>query len=236
MAMADAQPQPSAALPARQSKLRSVFDRVFVTDWHPILRDPLDLFRLSFVVGAIIFALQGDRHAAAQLALTSVAVFVARMINPPRLFDWGFCIAMFFNGWGDALHLFSRYWWYDNVVHINLPCFLSVLVYIGLSRLEVVPDPADEAQRPSWLFGMAFITLCIGVTMASFYEIYEWVVDNWFGAHLHIGETDTVTDLADGFLGATIGGALLAAWTVGGFPTRRLHRPRLPAALQRHHG
>jgi hypothetical protein len=198
--------------------------KVFLGDWHPILRDPLDLFRLSFLVGAVVFAVRGDVHGTAQLVLTTVAVFVARMVDVPRLFDWGFCVAMAFNGWGDALHLFSDFWWYDNVVHINLPCFLSVLLFIALSRLDVVRDPATGAKRPAWLFGMAVITFCIGVTIASFYEIYEWVVDHWFGQHLAIGETDTVTDLADGFLGAGIGGLLLAAWAAGELPTQR--RPR----------
>jgi hypothetical protein len=43
-------------------------------------------------------------------------------------------------------------------------------------------------------------------------EIYEWVVDHWFGQNLFIGETDTVTDLA--VLGAGIGGLFLAVWAL----------------------
>ena len=77
---------------------------------------------------------------------------------------------------------------------------------------------------------MGLVTLCIGVTAASAYEIYEWVVDNWFGQHLHIGETDTVTDLADGFLGAGIGALLLCLWAVGRFSSRR--PPRNTAAAR----
>ena len=46
------------------------------------------------------------------------------------------------------------------------------------------------------------------VTAASFYEIYEWVVDDRSGRHLFIGETDTITDLADGFRGAALGRAV----------------------------
>jgi len=76
--------------------------------------------------------------------------------------------------------------------------------------------------------GMALIAACLGVTAASFYEIYEWVVDNWFGQHLFIGETDTITDLADGFLGAGIGGLFLAAWALTRYTSRRL-----PTRLER---
>ena len=71
---------------------------------------------------------------------------------------------------------------------------------------------------------MALITMCLGVTAASFYEIYEWAVDNWFGQHLFIAEGDTVNDLADGFLGAAIGGLFLAAWAEFRYTSRRFPR------------
>ena len=99
---------------------------------------------------------------------------------------------------------------------------LAPILYIGFSRLDVVPEPAERAFSNSQLVGMALITACLGVTAASFYEIYEWVVDNWFGQQLHIGETDTVTDLADGFLGAGIGGLFLAVWAIARYTSRRL--------------
>jgi hypothetical protein len=48
----------------RQSQLRAALGDVFLGDWHPRLRDPLDLFRLSFVVGALVFTLRGETHGA----------------------------------------------------------------------------------------------------------------------------------------------------------------------------
>jgi hypothetical protein len=207
------------------SRVQHAFELVFLRDWHPVLRDPLDLFRLSFPVGAVIYALLGDSDAAVRLAAPGVAVFLVRAINVPRPIDWVFCAAMFFQGWGNALHLFERYWWYDNSVHITLPMSLAPILYIGFSRLDVVPDPADRVSSAWELVGMALITMCIGVTAASFYEIYEWVVDHWFGQHLFIGETDTITDLADGFLGAGLGGLFLAAWAAARYTSRRLPTP-----------
>ena len=187
---------------------------VFIRDWHPVLRDPLDLFRLSFPVGALIFAILGDWDAVVRLLLPGVAVFIVRALDIPRPVDWVFCFAMFFQGWGNALSLFTELSWYDNTVHITLPMSLAPILYIAFSRLDIVPDPAERVGGRAEVLGMALITMCLGVTAASFYEIYEWVVDNWFGQHLFIGETDTVTDLADGFLGAAIGGLFLAAWAL----------------------
>jgi hypothetical protein len=198
---------------------------VFLRDWHPVLRDPLDLFRLSFPIGALVFVFLGDWDAVVRLLAPGAAVFAVRAIDVPRAVDWVFGAAMFFQGWGNALHLFSKFWWYDNLVHITLPMSLAPILYIGFSRLDAVPDPSERSGGKAKLLGMALITGCIGVTAASFYEIYEWVVDHWFGQHLFIGETDTITDLADGFLGAGIGGLFLAAWALTRYTSRRLpHR------------
>ena len=207
--------------PARTG-IKRAFAQVFLNDWHPVLRDPLDLFRLSFPIGAAIFAVQGDWDAAVRLLLPGLAVFAVRAIDVPRAVDWVFAAAMFFQGWGNALHLFSAFWWYDNSVHITLPMSLAPILYIAFSRIDVVPDPADRVGSSSEVLGMALITASLGVTAASFYEIYEWVVDNWFGQHLFIGETDTITDLADGFLGAGIGGLFLGAWAIARYTSRRL--------------
>jgi len=211
--------------PAWISTLKKAFTVVFLRDWHPALRDPLDVFRLSFPVGAAIFAVVGDWEAVVRLLLPGLAVFAVRAIDVPRAIDWVFCAAMFFQGWGNALHLFSEFWWYDNLVHIALPMSLAPILYIGFARLDVVPDTSKRLGSSSELFGIALITGCLGVTAASFYEIYEWVVDEWFGQHLFIGETDTVTDLADGFLGAGIGGLFLAAWSLSHYTSRRMATP-----------
>jgi hypothetical protein len=220
--MAD-EAQAAAMEPASgRARLNRVFATVFLGDWHPLLRDPLDLVRLSFGVGALVFALQGDWDAFVRLLIPGLLVFLIRALDVPRPIDWLFCAAMVFQGWGNALHLFSHYWWWDNTVHITLPASLAPILYIGFSRLDVVPDPAQRVGGTTEIVGMALIAACLGVTAASGYEIYEWVVDHWFGQHLFIGETDTVTDLADGFLGAAIGGALLALWAVARYTSQRL--------------
>ena len=105
---------------------------------------------------------------------------------------------------------------------------LAPILYVGFARLDVVPEPAERIGSTAELVGMALITMCLGVTAASFYEIYEWVVDNWFGQHLFIAEGDTVNDLADGFLGAAIGGLFLAAWAEFRYTSRRF-----PARVER---
>jgi hypothetical protein len=161
-------------------RLKNGLALVLLRDRHPVLRDPLDLVRLSFVVGALVYALLDDWDATVRLLAPAVFMFIVRAIDVPRPVDWAFCLAMIFQGWGSALRLFSE---------------------------------------------GALITLCLGVTAASFYEICEWAVDHWFGQHPFIGETDTITDLADGFLGGGTGGVFLATWGLTRYTSRRLPRP-----------
>jgi hypothetical protein len=212
----------------RRARVKQALAKVFVGDWHPFLRDPLDLIRLSFPVGAVVFALQGDWDAFVRLLIPGALVLLIRALDLPRMVDLLFCIAMLFQGWGNALHLFSQFWWYDNTVHITLPASLAPILYIGFSRLDVVPDPSKRVRHMSEVVGMGLIAACLGVTAASGYEIYEWAVDHWFGQHLFIGETDTITDLADGFLGSIIGGVFLGVWAVARYTSRRL-----PTRLER---
>jgi hypothetical protein len=49
----------SAAVGAR---MKSHSKRIYLGDWQSILRGPLDLVRISFVVGAAAFAPAGDGH------------------------------------------------------------------------------------------------------------------------------------------------------------------------------
>ena len=66
--------------------LQRFLELVFVRDWHPVLRDPLDLFRLSFPIGAVIFAFLGDWDAVVRLLAPGLAVFVVRFFLFDRLF------------------------------------------------------------------------------------------------------------------------------------------------------
>ena len=73
--------------PRSRSNLRRFWDTVFIGDWHPWLRDPLDVFRLSFGVGAVIFALEGDWDAFVRLLLPGVLVCLIRALDVPRPID-----------------------------------------------------------------------------------------------------------------------------------------------------
>lgn len=194
--------------------------RLLLGDWTPWFRDGLDVLRLALVVGAIGFALAGDAGAALVLAGTAVLGLIARLVNLPRLYDLAFMAAMSLQGWGEATDLYDRLSWFDTVVHVVLPCLVAPVLYIGLARLDVVPDPRDETHTEHYV-GLFVLTLALGAAMGAVWEIVEWTSDGLFGTGLQEGNDDTMRDLLADLVGSLIGAGLLVLWTLEGWGSVR---------------
>jgi hypothetical protein len=200
------------------------WQRLLLGDWNRVIRDPIDVLRAINVLGAVAFGVAGNLEAALRLAVTAGVMILARVISVPRPFDLGFVIGMALQGWGNAAGLFDRYDWYDSVVHFVLSAMVAPLFYIGLARLEVVPDlQEDFDDRHN--FGIFIISLALGGAFGAFYEIYEYVAVHQFGASLHIGYADTILDMTLDLAGSALGGLGLMFWALKGWGTSR----RVPA-------
>jgi uncharacterized membrane protein YjdF len=194
--------------------------RLVLGDWNGLVRDPIDLVRATFLIGAIVTSILGDTESAVRFFLTFVLLVGVRLLELPRPFDFGFTLGMMFQAWGNALNLFTNDPWYDKVVHFVLPFFTAPLVYLLLARLGVVPDLAQKTERRHDL-GIVIMSFSFGMTVGAFYEIYEWFADNALGADLHVGYGDTISDLADNAIGALGGSLLLLVWATRGWGTTR---------------
>jgi hypothetical protein len=197
-------------------------------DWGRVIRDPIDLLRATFFVGAAVFAVMGELGGLANLVVGGTALLVARAVNLPRLYDLGFTIAMILTGWGEALGLYDAWKPYDNVVHFIVPMLCSQVAYIALARIEVLPDMREDFT-PHHYAGIFAITLALGVAIGGIWEIFEWTSDNLFGSKLQTSNDDTVGDLIADTLGAATGAALLVAWTRFGWGSVR----RIPGESDR---
>jgi hypothetical protein len=189
-------------------------------DWGRTVRDPIDLLRAAFFVGAAVFALPGELGGVANLLVAGVALLVARAADLPRLYDLGFTIAMILTGWGEALGLYDAWKSYDNVVHFIVPMLTSQVAYISLARLEVLPDLREEFV-PRHYTGIWLVTFALGVAIGGLWEILEWSSDELFGSNLSMSNDDTAGDLIADSLGAAVGGLLLVAWTKYGWGSVR---------------
>ena len=136
-------------------------------DWHPLVRDPIDLLRLSLVAGALVFLVLGDNGAAVRMATSALAALLVRAIDPPRRFDLAFVVAISLNGWGGAFDLFNQLDWYDNLVHVTLPMAGGAGSSTWqLVRLEEVPA-FSSANTARHRVGMAIVACTLGLSAAA---------------------------------------------------------------------
>ncbi len=189
-------------------------------DWSPVVRDPLDVMRLLFAVGAAAFAAAGDAGAAFNLLLAFAVLVAARLANLPRVYDLAAIVALLFTQGGEAVGLYDAIAWYDRVVHFVVPLLAAQIVYLCLARIEVMPDPRQETL-PRHEAGMLIAVFALGLAVGALWEIFEWSSDGLFGSALSEGNTDTVGDLIADACGSLAGGALMVLWSRRGWGSVR---------------
>jgi hypothetical protein len=208
--------------------------KLLLGDWTPVLRDPLDLLRLSFAAGSVGFLLTGHPAIAWHMFVDFLIVVAAGRLNMPRLFDLLFVLGWATQSWGNAAGLFDLNQCtnirlgksnhvclgYDNFVHFLIPLTSIGPIYVLGLRLGVLPDISKETTGRRRLGTVLFAVL--GVMAIEYVnEIWEYIAVNWLNLNLQIGYSDTIHDLALGILGSVAGGVLLWVWAARRWPTER---------------
>lgn len=200
----------------------TIWRRAVFGEWHPLLRDPLDLLRLSFAAAAVGFLLAGSFEYAVRLGGTFVLVLVAQRLRMPRLFDLLFIVGMWLQAWGNALRLFEDVYWWDNLVHLVVPFASVPVLYVLLVRLGLLHHEITEEGHPMLHhLGLAIFAVSTGLSIGALYEVYEYVANRWLDAPIAIGYADTIFDLTLDALGALAGGLLLMLWASARWGTER---------------
>jgi hypothetical protein len=189
-------------------------------DWTPLVRDGIDVLRLGLVLATCAALVAGDMGAALALGFAAAFALLARVVNLPRPYDLGFVVVLTLHAVGEALGWYDSLWWFDRVVHVVLPCLVAPVLYIGLARLDVLPDPRDETTSRHYL-GMAIVTFCLGMAVGGLWEIVEFTSDGTLDTALSEGNSDTVGDLVADAVGSLLGANLLIAWSVWGWGSVR---------------
>ena len=198
-------------------------------DWHPLVRDPLDVLRGVLVAGAVVSALAGEVSGAVYLAVSAAGALIARPLQLPRLIDLAFVLALTITGFGEALGYYDRWPWFDRVVHFLVPMLFAPVAYIGLARADVVLDPHDQHPDVRRAPALLIISVAFGVALGAIWEIAEWSMDATGWTSLSENNDDTVGDLIADTCGSLVGGALLLVWTFKGWGAVR----RIPGENRR---
>jgi len=147
-------------------------------------------------------------------ALALVAVFlvlqVPRLMRLPVAFDVAFLVAWTLQELGQVAGFWSRYSWWDTLVHTALPSVLAPTALIVLIRAGALPNVLRPVGRVQTA-GAVMLVFLVAAGFGTVYEIYEWFSDSHFGTHYQPDNTDTMTDITANDIGGLAGGVLLVA-------------------------
>lgn len=103
---------------------------------------------------------------------------------------------------GEAFNFYERVWWWDIALHGSSAIGFGL---IGFLFIFMLFDGDRYAAPP---FAIAFIAFCVGMTVGALWEVFEFLMDSWFGLNMQkTGLDDTMQDIMiDG------AGSLLGAW------------------------
>ena len=194
------------------------WQKLLLGDWSSIVRDPLDVYRILFVGGTVVWGLSG--RPVAILVAGSAVLLLARLIDLPRFYDFSLIVVMVLVAWGEVLGLYDSWKGYDNVVHFTVPFLLTGMVYVLLVRLGVLPE-LNDLKQVHQKFGFFLTAVLLGMAIGAGWEIVEWSLDEWAGSNLVGTATDTATDLIWDTMGATLSAIVLTLWSLGGHSLRR---------------
>jgi len=218
--MATAETSPPVRADTVSAATRRRRDRFFLGDWGPVVRDPLDVLRLLYFAGTIVWLARGGA-AADGLVGGSLVLLWGRLVSLPRFYDLSLIVALTITGWGSALHFYGQFSWYDNVVHALMPALVTPIVYVMLVRLGVLPELRDLTQVHHQL-GFFLIAFCIGMAIGGCWEVIEWWLDQITGNHRVKDAADTASDLTATVFGSVGAGFVLIAWSQLGLPLKRV--------------
>jgi hypothetical protein len=204
------------------------WQKVVLGDWSRFVRDPLDVARILFIAGAIVWGLLGN--SVTIVAAASLVLVLARIVSLPRFYDLSLIVVMALIAWGEVLGFYDSWKSYDNVVHFTVPLLVTGLIYIMFVRLGVMQELSALTQ-PHQKFGLFLTAVALGMAMGAGWEIVEWTSDETNGTHLVGSTTDTATDLIWDTMGATVSAIILVLWSLGNHSTRR--RPGAQLANKR---
>ena len=207
-----------------QAPRYSPFPRWLGGDWTSWVRDPLDLIRLSFLVGAIVSAATADWELAARFALTFAAAVLARLADLPRFFDLVWLLVLGFEAWGDFAHALRDVQGYLDWTYFAFAAASAPVIYLALVRLNVFP--AFERERGVHRrVAVVLAATCLGYSVGIYYDVYIWFANRVLGAEFPTSWDGLTRNLALQWGGAIAGALVLLLWDTRGWANRR----RLPA-------
>ena len=162
------------AHPAPPEARGLTWQKVILGDWTRVVRDPLDVCRILFIIATVVWGVLG--HSVTGLVAAAVVLLLARAVSLPRFYDASVIVVMFLLAWGSALGMYGSWGFYDNLVHFIVPLLTTGIVYLLLVRLGVVPELRDLTTLHQRL-GFFLTVMALGMAIGAGWEVIEWLLD-----------------------------------------------------------
>lgn len=183
-----------------------------------VRRSPLILAAVVLLVSAAVLAARGETEAAGlsvQIAMVvpvTIAVERAARVRLPTSLHAMYAALLLSAPWlGAALGRYAAWPWWDVLVHFfsGVPIALGAVLLLGVAaaRRSLVMPPGLEALTVVGLHSL----------VALAWEVAEFTADQVLGAQTQKGNTDTMTDLIVGTLGALLVALVLYAHRTRGW-------------------
>jgi hypothetical protein len=193
-------------------------------DWGTVIRDPVDIVRLSLLAGALIALLAGDLEHMARFLVGLAASLLIRWAEAPRPFDLAFAFAMAFQGWGAFAGAFDDVAGYEVAARILADASFAAGLYLVLVKIRAVPDlHAHNGLHERT--GMLLTATSLGFSVGMLYEIGAWAANGLFDASPMTFE-ELIASMSISFFASLAGASFLVVWD-----RRRWGTKRLPAEL-----
>jgi len=113
-------------------------------------------------------------------------------------------------GMGEAFDFYERVWWWDIALHGSSAIGFGLIGFLFVFMLFA----GDRFAAPP--IAMAFIAFCTAITVGTMWEVFEYLMDLWFGLNMQkSGLDDTMSDLMIDAVGAAIGAAAGYIYLIG---------------------
>ncbi|MEU0337811.1 hypothetical protein ABZ092_02120 [Streptomyces bobili] len=170
------------------------------------LRLTADAIRI-LALGSVAYVLINGHDGAVILTLLFLALLVPRLTRLPALVDLLLCAALTWAAWSSVFQWYRVTDWYDTAVHSVTPGTVAATLHLLLARWRLLPSPSDRTLRHA---SVPLITTALGATVASLWEMYEWLATDVLDAQVRVGYEDTIADMAAGVAGSLAAGLILA--------------------------
>jgi hypothetical protein len=191
-----------------------------VGDWGRLVRDPVDLIRLSLLVGVLLSMLAGDWDHAARFAFGFGASALVRLVEAPRPFDAAFALGMAFQAWGAYSGAYESVTGYEVTARVVASLSIAAMLYLVLVRIRAVPDLSGRSDIHERT-GILLTATSLGFGVGMLYEIGAWASNGLFDAQAFSFD-DLIAHMAIDFVASAAGATLLVFWDRAGWQTRRV--------------